>query len=323
MKTTMKKKYLLFAAAALTLAACSNDDENLNGGPVELRLSSGIEVQTRATHNLDTQLKDGEQVHVWVDDATTGTALYNNNLLSKGNGGALSGGTPMYFPPSGSVDIYALHGNMTVDNAYPMSALTHTVAEDQRSAIATAGEGYQGSDLVYAKLENVQRTPPTTTATLNFHHLLSKVEVVLIQGAGDGSFLQNITSLQVLNTQPTASFTLNKATAADAITVTASGTAFPISLDTDLSASSAETNQVLNEAIIVPQTINSGTEFIRVQTAESTFTYDLANTTAFESGKKYKYIITVRETGLEVNSQISDWTDGVGDDNGYAQEEVN
>ena len=321
------KKYLIFAAAALTLAACSND-ENLNDGPVELRLSSGIEVQTRATHNLDTQLKDGEQVHVWVDDATTGTALYNNNLynnnlLSKGNGGALSGGTPMYFPPSGSVDIYALHGNMTVDNAYPMSALTHTVAEDQRSAIATAGEGYQGSDLVYAKLENVQRTPPTTTATLNFHHLLSKVEVVLIQGAGDGSFLQNITSLQVLNTQPTASFTLDKATAADAITVTASGTAFPISLDTDLSASSAETDQVLNEAIIVPQTINSGTEFIRVQTAESTFTYDLANTTAFESGKKYKYIVTVRETGLEVNSQISDWTDGVGDDNGYAQEEVN
>ena len=44
----MKKKYLLFAAAALTLAACSNDDENLNGGPVELRLSSSLEVQTRA-----------------------------------------------------------------------------------------------------------------------------------------------------------------------------------------------------------------------------------------------------------------------------------
>ncbi len=36
------KKYLIFAAAALTLAACSNDDENLNGRPVELRLSSGI-----------------------------------------------------------------------------------------------------------------------------------------------------------------------------------------------------------------------------------------------------------------------------------------
>ena len=230
----------------------------------------------------------------------------------------------MYFPPSGSVDIYALHGNVTLaDNAYPTSALTHTVAEDQRNTTATAGEGYQGSDLVYAK-ENVQRTTvPVTTATLNFHHLLSKVEVVLIKGDGDGDFLGSINSLQVLNTHLTANFTLNKATAADAIEVTASGTAAPIALDTDISASSAEADQVLNEAIIVPQTIDSGTAFIQVQTSESTFTYDLANTTTFESGKKYKYIVTVRETGLEVYSQINDWTNGGGDDNGYAQEEVN
>ena len=322
MKTTMKKKYLLFAAAALTLAACSND-ENLNDGPVELRLSSGIEVQTRTTHNLDIQLKDGEQVHVWVDDANTGTALYNNNLLSKGNGGALTGGDAMYFPPSGSVDIYALHGDVTLaDNAYPTSALTHTVANDQRSTVTTAGEGYQGSDLVYAKAEDIQRTTtPTTIVPLTFYHLLSKVEVVLIQGTGDGNFLQSITSLQVLNTQPTANFTLDKATAADAITVTASGTAAPISLDTDVSASSAEADQVLNEAIIVPQTINSGTPFIRVQTSESTFTYNLVNNTTFESGKKYKYIVTVRETGLEVDSNINDWTEGVGDDDGYAEED--
>lgn len=322
MKTTMKKKYLLFAAAALTLAACSND-ENLNDGPVELRLSSGIEVQTRATHNLDTQLKDGEQVHVWVDDATTSTALYNNNLLTKGNGGALSGGTPMFFPPSGRVDIYALHGDVTLaDNAYPTSALTHTVDQNQSKGNATVGKGYQGSDLVYAKAEDIQRTTtPATTATLTFHHLLSKVEVVLIQGTGDGNFLQNITSLQVLSTQPTANFTLDKAYAANAIVVTASGTAAPISLDTDVSASSAEADQVLNEAIIVPQTINSGTPFICVQTSESTFTYNLVNNTTFESGKKYKYIVTVRETGLEVDSNINDWTEGVGDDDGYAEED--
>ena len=52
MKMTMKKKYLIFAATALTLAACSNDDENLNGGPVELRLSSSLEVQTRAGNDI-------------------------------------------------------------------------------------------------------------------------------------------------------------------------------------------------------------------------------------------------------------------------------
>ena len=63
MKMTIKKKYLLFAAAALTLAACSNDDENLNGGPVELRLSSGIEVQevTRAATDIQNEAFDANE----------------------------------------------------------------------------------------------------------------------------------------------------------------------------------------------------------------------------------------------------------------------
>ena len=39
MKTT---KCLFLAAAALTLAACSNDDENLNGGPVAAQVTAGI-----------------------------------------------------------------------------------------------------------------------------------------------------------------------------------------------------------------------------------------------------------------------------------------
>lgn len=325
------KKQLILAAAALFFVACSNDESlNPNDGPVEIRLSSGIEVQTRAMHNLDTQLGDGERVHVWVDDATTNAALYENNVLEKGNGGTLSGGTPMYFPQTGNnVDIYALHGNVTLTgNTYPENtALTHTVADDQRSSITTAGEGYQGSDLAYAKIENQGRTSVPTTATLNFHHLLSKIEVVLIQGQGDGDFLGRISSLQVLNTQPTANFTLTKAGAAyganadqaDGIEVEASGDPTAIALDTDISTSSME---VLNEAIIVPQQINAGTQFIQVSLTDGAkFIYNLENTTTFESGKKYKYTITVRETGLEVQSQISDWTDG-GSNEGYAQEVV-
>ena len=64
----MKHPLLFFAAAALTLTACSNDDENLNDGPVELRLSSSLEVQTRAYQVQDEQLASGETVYVWADE---------------------------------------------------------------------------------------------------------------------------------------------------------------------------------------------------------------------------------------------------------------
>ena len=44
----MKHTFFFCIAAALTLAACTNDDENLNGGPVAAQVTAGIDVtQTR------------------------------------------------------------------------------------------------------------------------------------------------------------------------------------------------------------------------------------------------------------------------------------
>lgn len=65
----MKAIYnMLFAAAALTLAACTGDElldkPNAPDTQVELRLTSALEVQSRAAHGFDTQLKEGEAVHV-------------------------------------------------------------------------------------------------------------------------------------------------------------------------------------------------------------------------------------------------------------------
>ena len=64
------KQYLFLATALLGLAAC-NETESLSGydGQIELRFTSGIDVQTRSSHGLDTQLKDGETVHLWIDDS--------------------------------------------------------------------------------------------------------------------------------------------------------------------------------------------------------------------------------------------------------------
>lgn len=306
------KKQLVLAAAALALAACTGDEHlDDTNAPVELRLTSALEVQTRTSHGLDTQLKENETVHVWVDDAETDEAQYQNNVLTAGSDGALTGGETMYFPSTGNaVDIYAIHGDFTTDlTDFWGAEQTHTVAQDQRTGQAT--DGYAQSDLVYARRTDVARTKETVALT--FTHLLSKLEVVLVQGAGSPT----ISKVEILNTQLEANFTPAKANGT--ITVTASGTAGenPIEIDcgiTDAEAAAqtdSDEGKVFNEAIIVPQTLATGTEFIRITTTEGgELIYSLPDAKTFTPAKKYRYTITANLTGLDVKADISDWEDG-------------
>lgn len=286
---------MLFAAAVLTLAACTGDElldkPNAPGAQVELRLTSGLEVQTRAAHGLDTQVKEGEAVHVWVDDAATDEPLYSSNTLTAGSKGALTGGEAMYFPTTcNSASIYAIHGNFAENTDYTNfwgAEQTHTVMQDQRSD----GIGYAQSDLVYCKLSNVSRNGNPTTVGLTFEHLLSKVEVVLVQGAGNPT----ISKAEILNTRLNATFTPDKTD--ETVTVTASGTTGenPIEIDNDLSD--------VNEAVIVPQTLKKGTEFIRITTPDDDkLVYSLPADKTFKPGEKYRFTITVEKGNLIVKT---------------------
>ena len=318
------KNYILLAAAALMLGACSNDENLDTDAPVELRLTSGLEVLTRTTHDLDTQLKNGEQVHVWVDDAITDGSLYANNILTAGDNGALTGSTTMYFPETGNgVDIYAIHGNFAPNADFTNfwgTEQTHSVEQDQKSS--GNGSGYAQSDLVYAKSADVSRSGNPTTVNLTFAHLLSNVEVVLVRGEG----YPNISKVEILNTKLDAKFTPNKA---DDISVTVSGTEGenPIEIDKDLTsrnnaAGTDESKKNLNEAVIVPQTLTQGTAFIRVTTADGgALIYRLREATTFAPATKYRYTITANLTGLEVTATITPWIQDTGDDGGTAEME--
>lgn len=304
------KKYLFFAAATFALASCSNDENVLDNTnePVEIRLTSGLQVQTRATHGLDTKLKADEKVYVWVDDAGSGVTspeLYAKNELTADASGNLSGGTPMYFPSTGNaVNIYAIHGNLTDYTTFWETEQTHTVATDQTSGDSKTG--YAVSDLVYCKKENVGRT--TQAVNLEFKHLLSKVEVVLVQGNGT----PGIKKVEILNTKLQASFTPYKTSVC---TVTAAGeiaddTKNAITIDNGTTESeNTSSNPTLNEAIIVPQTITASTLLFRITTDnDGTLYYKVPEDgVTFDGGKKYRYTITANLTGLTVTCSIEDW----------------
>lgn len=318
------KNYILLAAAALMLGACSNDENLDTDAPVELRLTSGLEVLTRTTHDLDTQLKNGEQVHVWVDDAISDKELYADNTLTAGDNGTLTDGDLMYFPETGNgVDIYAIHGNFPQDADFTNfwgTEQTHSVEQNQKSSDG----GYAQSDLVYAKSTNVSRSGNPTTVNLTFTHLLSKVEVVLVRGAG----YPNINKVEILNTQLGSKFTPDKTEENIAVTVSGTEGENPIEIDKDLTSKgnatgTDESKKKLNEAIIVPQTLASGTAFIRITATNEggELIYRLPEETTFAPATRYRYTITANLTGLEVTATITPWTQETGEDNGTAEME--
>lgn len=304
----MRKNVAWALLAALSLTACEKEGD-MDNGPVELRLTSGIEVQTKAGHGLDKAFKEGENVYVWVDDAKdTQTEVTKENLyvakeMTVQSGGALQGDV-MYFPQTGNkVNIYAFHHAKAKVHPVFGTSLTYLVELDQ-----TKEADYAKSDIAYAKATNVART--TSAVSLSFYHLLSKVEVVLKEGSGDQNFLSDISKMEILGTYQGASITLDKTTDPDKFTVSTSAMVEAIQIDADVTPKDA-TTETLNEAIIVPQTVAKDADFIKITLKSGgVFTYKLAEATTFESGKKYKYTITANQTGLSVTSSIESWSDG-------------
>ena len=302
---------MTMAAATLVLASCGSDDHEVidtwNG---EIRLHSGVETQqlTRGigTDLQGTQIADGNHVGFFINDAVTDGAV-STDLDYTANGTGGFNGTAVYYPQSGnSVNIYAYapwKTGLTLDGTYAFSVQT-----DQ-----SADAGYLASDLLWGQPMKLQAGSTTDYESANpvarsknavnvsFTHLLSKIEVTLIPGDGLTANDFKGATLKILNVLPGTNLTLNSGTIS-----AASGNA------TDITAAtySSDVTALTAAAIIVPQPIASEAKFLQVHlTTGGDLFYTLPSDAALtlESGKIYKYEITVKLTGLTVTSGISPW----------------
>ncbi|EGF51776.1 hypothetical protein HMPREF9446_03408 [Bacteroides fluxus YIT 12057] len=318
----MKAKLVMtLAAATMILAGCNTDENEItdywNG---EIRLTSGVSVQTRANNTdvPDKQIAAGQTVYTWVDKAAdNGATEYISAWTLTAQGDGTFTGSSQYYPTDGSnLDFYAMHGNFAFtegSSTFPASAITHTVAADQSTNLGTA---YLDSDLLYGLKKGVERSK--SAVDLTFYHLLSKVEIALKQGAGKPAL--NGATVTIENTRLKAEFTPDKeadinntdvsvAQAARAGLVTCptgDNAPAPITIATEVTDDFSSATYAA--AIIVPQTVAADTKFIKVALDGGTFYYKIPGGLTFQSGKKYQYNITVNQTGLTVNSKIEDWT---------------
>ncbi len=298
------------AATALALAGCSNDENGMDNGPVELRLTSGVTVQTRTfTATQSTTISQNEVVSVWVDDAGTASPLYEAvQLTANGSNGFT--GEPMYFPQTGNnIDIYAVHGNFTTPFApgsdFPKDGAEYKVEADQ-SAVAD----YTKSDLLYAVKKNVVRSK--NAVELTFYHMLSKLELAIKTGAGapelatSGAVKLNGVTLDGKFTPSTTATMREQSQRAAMLGAAASATTGDMTLGQQTCTDFAAGNVNYNEAILVPQDM-AGKKLTFSLEGGGTLTYTIPANTTFESGKKYQYHITLDLTGITVTSNIEDW----------------
>ncbi len=300
---------LSIAAVALAMTGCSNDEneemDNWNG---EIRLSSGVAVQTRANTQAE-QIQSGETVYAWVDKATTGESYINAwTLTAQGNGSFT--GSSKYYPTDGStLDFYAMHGNFVSstftenETEFPEFMFIHSVTDDQSGA-----ENYAKSDLLYAVTKGVTRS--SSAVNLEFYHMLSKVEVALKSGDGKPDLTGATVTIEgtKLNARFFARKDKNMSERHDrADMIVAEGSPTPIKIRTAITEDNFGTNTQYAEAVLVPQKIEEVT-FIKVKLQnDATFSYKIDGPLWLESGMKYTYKITVNQSGLSVSSEIKNW----------------
>lgn len=282
----MKTRFFAFAALALTLAACNNDNENLNDGPVAAQFIADITPATRV-NSEGTDWTDGDRIGV------TG-AGFTNVPYKRENGKFVTDGTTIYF---NDTETHTFHAY------YPYQSDGGTVT------VSTAADKQgTGIDFLFASgaTDNTHNPTVSFTGDHTFHHCMSLIKFTF--KAGDG--------LSFNETEP-AGYTLeglkhegtfDTATGTTAVTAAAES---PITMQ----LGGATTSQV----IILPQEVNSSLN-LKVSYNGQSYNAQLklpATPTAnfYTAGYAYTYNITLNNKDIEVSDPtINPWESGDSND---------
>lgn len=308
------KKYFLFAATVLALAACNKDDENLTNGPVEARISAGVNTpETRAVNDqweqdaigvmaTEAQTSNMEELYKNVKYTTTAnTASAANFTAPKGQG--------IFFQDASETVTFAAYA------PYQTSAANALPGTDGVISGSTADQSTRNKqkafDYIYASGATASRSNPTVEFKEgnSFAHKMTRLVIIVKTSAQDGFTAGQVTSgtysLSGLKHEGTFDVKNGKAVANAEGQTSDDWSLTKNSLKTD-----GETEQVTFTSILYPQRLESALTFKAVIDGQTYINRKDINPT-LAAGTSYSYTITVKKTGLEVSGcTITDWTGG-------------
>lgn len=278
----MKIRHFALAALAISMAACTSDNENLNDDPVAAKFIADITPATRV-NSEGTEWTEGDRIGV--------TGANFTNVPYKREYGM--------FAPDGTVIYFDDTETKTFNAYYPYQAEGGTVT------VSTAADKQgTGIDFLFASGATGNTHNPTVSFTGDhaFHHRMSLIKFTFKPGDG-----------LIFNETEPAGYTLeglkhegtfDTATGTTAVTAAANS---PITMQ--LGGATASQVIILPQEVTIPLDLSVS---YNGQSYKATLKLPETPTANFyTAGYAYTYNITLNNNGIEVSEPtITPWKDG-------------
>lgn len=325
------KKNLLYglSLALLSLAGCTQDfDEPMPSVPtpdglIAINVNGSID-QVTTTRVNDDGFCDGDGFGLFAVNYENGVP---GTLLDKGNQAnnvryvfnekeyKWTPDYPVYYrdnvTPVDMIGYYPYNGALENVNNYSFE-----VQQDQSTTVETTlMGGYETSDFLWGKVENVM--PTDERIRITFNHKMAGVQVELTEGEGwaEGEWASVEKHALIANTIRKASIDLATGS------VTAVG-------ERDITDIVPVINGEYYRAVVVPQTIDASMALMRITVDGTPYLFRKSEAFEYQAGKLHKFTISVSKkelTGVEfelVGEEITPWESETISHDGNAKEYV-
>ena len=280
--------YLLFAALALNLAACTNDNEVMDNGPVAARINAEISnaVATRAS---GTTWNENDRIGL------TGIGTQYDNVPYIMNGGTFKeDGEPIYFHTTEEVVFRAYYPYD--ENGKTLKATTDDEAQKNQPKI----------DFLYATGATASTHNPTVNFTdgtkaggkdCSFHHCMSQITLTFVAGDGVSFSAIQPESYMLSGLVLTGSFDTTTGIAKTDDGAQAANLDMPIG------------SQLTSSVILFPQTVTALPLYVKYNGERYKATLNIPEG-ALQAGNNYTWTVKVRNRGIEVSqATIAAWNE--------------
>lgn len=340
----MKAKYLMIATVATMLAACSNDENEVNNGPVEARITAGMGAETRAVNDNPSTWTTNDHIGVMVTKVTAGSGSTTSDMVSRyknvdyksNTNGETAGfavetaGTGIFFQDATETATFAAYYPYTSStNASTLPGTDGAITIDTQNNNTDVKQAT--IDFLFASGATASKGEPTvefkdnssTSGGINcqFQHKMAQLKLIVVGSTADGFTVDEAKAVCAAGSDYELGGLIHEGTFTLAVPI--DGTATGIAATTSASAvdnwnikscmhtDSENTYTRTYTLILFPQNCSSSALSFTATIGGQTYTNKGDISPNLEAGNTYEYTITVKKKGLTVSGcTIKGWGTG-------------